>query len=239
VFSFFSKRSQLASIPYGTDIHSHLLPGLDDGVKTFEESIEVIRKLMTLGFSRFITTPHINDTYKNTPALIRGALAELRRHLSESGIQADVEAAAEYYLDDKVMQALDDKQPLLTFGKDHLLIETNVLTEPLYIKDFIFKAITQGYRPLLAHPERYMYMTVDRAEEYRNRGVLFQVNLLSLTGFYSRPVQKMAGLLIDHGLVDFLGSDCHNMVHAEALGSLLSSRPFKKALDLDLLNKRL
>jgi protein-tyrosine phosphatase len=150
-----------------------------------------------------------------------------------------IEAAAEYNLDESVLRALDEKQPLLTFGKDHLLFETNFLSEPLFMKDFIFKAITQGYRPLLAHPERYAYFTMEKAEEYRSRGALLQVNLLSLAGFYSVPVQKMAEKLVDKGWVDFLGSDCHNMIHASALESVFASRHFKKALDLDLLNKRL
>jgi protein-tyrosine phosphatase len=239
VFSLFSRKSSITSFPYGTDIHSHLLPGLDDGVKTVEEATEVIQRLMSMGFSRFITTPHINEVYMNTPDLIAGALRQLKHHLAASGINVGIEAAAEYYLNENVMKALDEKQPLLTFGKDHLLFETNFLSEPLFLKDFIFKAITQGYRPLLAHPERYVYLTIEKAEEYRTRGALFQVNLLSLAGFYSRPVQKMAELLIEKGMVDFLGSDCHNLIHANALQTLFSSRPFRKVLDLDLLNKRL
>jgi protein-tyrosine phosphatase len=239
VFSFFSKKSRPKSFPFGTDIHSHLIPGIDDGVKTNDEAAAVIRKLTDLGFTKFITTPHINHAYKNTPAIILNGLANLREFLASSGMQVEIAAAAEYYLDDNVLDALEQKQPLLTFGKDHLLFETNFLSEPLFMKDFIFKAITQGYRPLLAHPERYAYFTLAKAEEYRSRGALLQVNLLSLSGFYSAPVQKMAEKLIDKGWVDFLGSDCHNMIHATELESVFSSRHFKKVLDLDLLNKRL
>jgi len=239
VFSFFSKRSKPTSFPFGTDIHSHLLPGIDDGVRTNEDAAAVITKLMSLGFSRFVTTPHINDVYKNTPELIRKSLASLKAFLSTTGLNADIEAAAEYYLDETVMAALEEHKPLLTFGKDHLLFETNYLSEPFFMKDFIFKAISSGYRPLLAHPERYQYMTIAKAEEYRSRGALFQVNLLSFVGYYSRPVQKMAEKLVETGCVDFLGSDCHNIMHAEALKDVLASRGFKKALDLDLLNKRL
>jgi tyrosine-protein phosphatase YwqE len=216
-----------------------LLPGLDDGVKSNDEVLAVIRKLKSLGFSKFITTPHINDVYRNNPVRIAEALAELKTFLASAGEQADIEAAAEYYLDDTVLSALDEGQKLLTFGKGHLLFETNFLSEPLYLKDFIFKAISAGFRPLLAHPERYAYFTLDKAEEYRSRGTLFQVNLLSLAGMYGKPIQKMAERLIDQGWVDFLGSDCHNMLHADALKAVLSSRSFKKALDLDLLNKQL
>ncbi len=239
MFSFFSKRSRPKSFPFGTDIHSHLLPGLDDGVKTNEEAAEVIRKLMSLGFTKLITTPHISDIYKNNADGIRQALASLQEYLRGVGINIQIEAAAEYYLDETVMAALDEGRELLTFGKDHLLFETNFLSEPFFMKDFIFKAISNGYRPLLAHPERYSYLTMEKAEEYRGRGTLFQLNMLSLSGFYSKPVQKMAGKLIEKGWVDFLGSDCHNIAHAALLEDVLASRPFKKALDLDLLNKRL
>lgn len=239
MFSFFATRSRLKSFPFRTDIHSHLLAGLDDGVKSNEEALTVIRKLMSLGFTKLITTPHINDVYPNDEAGIRSALARLQEFLKAEGLDVEIEAAAEYYLDESVMSALDKKETFLTFGKGHLLFETNFLSEPFIMKDFIFKAISQGYRPLLAHPERYPYLTMAKAEEYRNRGALFQINLLSLSGFYSKPVQKMAEKLIEKGWVDFLGSDCHNMMHATALESVLSSRHFKKALDLDLLNKRL
>lgn len=239
MFSFFSKRSKPTSFPFGTDVHSHLLPGIDDGVKTNDEAAAVIRKMMSVGFTRFVTTPHINDVYRNTPQRIQDALNNLRTFLPSADIQVEIEAAAEYYLDETVMAALAENQPLLTFGKGHLLFETNYLSEPFFMKDFVFKAISSGYRPLLAHPERYQYLTMDKAEEYRSRGALFQINLLSLVGFYSRPVQKMAEKLIEKGWVDFLGSDCHNMLQADVLKDVLASRPFKKALDLDLLNKRL
>jgi protein-tyrosine phosphatase len=239
VLSFFSKKTRLSQFPFGTDIHSHLLPGIDDGVATVEESEEVIRHLMSLGFARFVTTPHINEIYKNTPDTIHQAHAKLLAHLGEQGLQVPVEVAAEYYLDDKLMGALEQDEPLLTFGLKHLLFETNFLAEPYFLKDFLFKSISQGYRPLMAHPERYHFMTLGKAEDLRGRGVLFQVNLLSLTGYYSPPIRKMAERLIEKGWVDFLGSDCHNMFHAQALKDVLSTRAFKKALDLELFNNRL
>jgi protein-tyrosine phosphatase len=239
VLSFFSKKSRLSQFPFGTDIHSHLLPGLDDGVATVEESEEVIRHLTSLGFTRFVTTPHINENYRNTPDTIRQAHAKLLAHLEQRGLNVPIEVAAEYYLNETVMSALENDEPLLTFGTKHLLFETNFLSEPFFLKDFLFKSISQGYRPLMAHPERYHYMTLAKAEDLRGRGALFQVNLLSLTGYYSPPIQKMAERLIEKGCVDFLGSDCHNMFHAKALKDVFSTRGFKKALDLELLNKRL
>jgi tyrosine-protein phosphatase YwqE len=215
------------------------LPGLDDGVATVQESVDVIRQLTSLGFTRFVTTPHVNDLFQNTPALIGEALQKLKAHLSAEGLSTPIEAAAEYYLDESVMDAIAREERLLTFGSNYLLFETNFLSEPYFLKDFLFKALSQGYRPLLAHPERYQYMTHEKAEDLHSRGALFQINMLSLAGYYSRPIQKMAEHLIEKGWVDFLGSDCHNVHHAAALNAVLSSRGFKKALDLDLLNKRL
>ena len=239
MFSFFSRKRQRIAVPYGTDIHSHLLPGIDDGVATVEDAVAVIRQLNALGFTRFVTTPHINDLFQNTPALIHAAHDKLQKHLHKEGMPTPIEAAAEYYLDESVMNAISKEEPLLTFGAKYLLFETNFLSEPYFLKEFLFKALSLGYRPLLAHPERYHYMTLEKAEDLRARGTLFQINMLSLAGYYSRPIQKMAEQMIEKGWVDFLGSDCHNIHHAMALETVLSSRGFKKALDLDLLNKRL
>lgn len=239
MFSFFSRKHQKIAVPYGTDIHSHLLPGIDDGVATVEDAVLVIRQLNELGFTRFVTTPHINDIFKNTPERIHAALNTLQTHLRNEGMSIPIEAAAEYYLDEFVMNAIGNEEPLLTFGSRYLLFETNFLSEPYFLKEFLFKALSQGYRPLLAHPERYHYMTMEKLEDLRARGTLFQVNMLSLAGYYSRPIQKMAERMIEKGWVDFLGSDCHNIHHAIALEAVLSSSGFKKALDLNLLNKSL
>jgi protein-tyrosine phosphatase len=239
VIPFFSKKSKPHKFPYGTDIHSHLLPGIDDGVATVEESEQVIRQLMSLGFEAFVTTPHINEIYRNTPATIQDAFNRLRAHLDSKDLRVPIHVAAEYYLDEQVMSALEREDSFLAFGNRHLLFETNFLAEPYFLKNFLFQAISQGYRPVLAHPERYQYMTLEKAEDIRGRGALFQVNLMSLTGYYSRPIQKMAERLIENGWVDFLGSDCHNLFHAKALKDVLSTRGFKKALDLELLNKQL
>jgi tyrosine-protein phosphatase YwqE len=124
----------------------------------------------------------------------------------------------------------------LTFGDRYLLFETNVISEPYQLKEFIFSLTTQGYKPVLAHPERYQYMTVEKAEDLRDRGVLLQINLLSLTGFYGVPMQKLAEKLIDRSWVDLLGSDCHTLQQAQLLNKVQQSRSYRKALDLPLIN---
>ncbi|MDV3309139.1 MAG: capsular biosynthesis protein [Cyclobacteriaceae bacterium] len=222
-----------------TDMHSHLLPGLDDGVKTLEEAEAVVRVLMRLGYRKLITTPHVmQDHYRNTPETILGGLEQLRNHLRERNIEVQVEAAAEYYLDEYFIRSLESGSTPLTFGDGYLLFETNFLSEPLTLNEFIFAVTTRGYRPVLAHPERYLYLqdNLERIEDLANRGVLFQLNLGSLAGFYSRAVQVMAGRLIDRKLVHFLGSDCHNLQHAEGIARVARSRYFEKAINLRLIN---
>ena len=236
----FFKRSAVAALPYQVDIHSHLLPSLDDGVKSEAEALAVIELMMAQGVQKIITTPHImHDTYRNSAETILPAYERMQEVVQKNSLSISFEVAAEYYLDEELLRKLETNQPLLTFGKNFLLFETNYLTEPYQLKDFIFKATTRGYRVILAHPERYHYMTLSKAEELRDRGVLLQLNLLSLIGFYMKPVQSMAYKLVEKGLVDFLGSDCHNTLQAQLLPQVLKNKYFRKAMELPLLNNTL
>ncbi|MBL7873934.1 MAG: capsular biosynthesis protein [Cyclobacteriaceae bacterium] len=239
MISFFQKKNKFHN-PLHTDIHSHLLAGLDDGVKTQKEAIELVSYFHKLGYQKLITTPHINsDYYRNEPEPIRRVLAELNDALQAESMAVVVEAAAEYYLDEELMKKVDSKENLLTFGQSYLLFETNFLTEPYQLNDFIFKVITQGYKPILAHPERYAYMTLAKAEDLKNRGVLFQINIPSLVGLYSKPIQQLAYKLIDQGWVDLLGSDCHHATHLQVLEDAVQNKYFRKAVELPLLNNSL
>ncbi|MBX2961909.1 MAG: capsular biosynthesis protein [Cyclobacteriaceae bacterium] len=224
------------------DIHSHLLPGLDDGVKTFEESASIIQRFVNLGYRKLITTPHvISDTYRNTTEGILQKRDDLIDFLKAENINIELEAAAEYYLDEELFKNLQEGNPLLTFGNNFLLFETNFITEPFILKEFIFTAATKGYKLVLAHPERYAYLQLDEAkmEDLINRGVYFQINLTSLTGYYSRESQRAAQKLIDKGWVHFLGSDCHAAQHISLIETIKSNRYFQKALTLPLLNNAL
>jgi tyrosine-protein phosphatase YwqE len=243
VLGWFKKKEQFTErIPLSVDIHSHLLPGIDDGVKTFEESEEIIRHFKSIGYRKIITTPHImSDAYRNTPEGIREKLTELQHYLTSRSIDIEIEAAAEYYLDEAFVSMIEENKTILSFGKNYLLFETNFLTEPFNLKDFIFLATTRGYKPVLAHPERYLYLqnNMDKAEDLINRGVLFQINISSLTGYYSRQVQQLAHKLIDRGWIHFLGSDCHHWQHAKLTGEAQQLRYYQKALSLTLLNNTL
>jgi protein-tyrosine phosphatase len=243
VFNWLKKRTETpAKNILLADIHSHLIPAIDDGSQSFEDSLALIKKFRDLGYTKLITTPHVmSDTYKNTSAGILDGLNRLNIYLKENDIDITVEAAAEYYLDESLMHMLNKNEPLLTFGKKYLLFETNFLSEPFNLKEFIFLASSAGYRPVLAHPERYMYLqsAMDKAEDLINRGVLFQINISSLTGYYSKVVQTAANKLIDKGWVHFLGSDCHHMKHLEQVEAARRVKYFQKALTLPLLNNSL
>jgi len=242
VFNWLKKKEAPSGPPLTVDMHSHLLPELDDGVKSLEESAEVIRYFSNLGYRKLITTPHvISDAYRNTPAMIRGKLDQLKSYLREKSINMHIEAAAEYYLDEELVKMLQKDQELLTFGKNYLLFETNFLTEPMHLKDFIFQATTKGYKLILAHPERYIYLqqNFSKAEDLLDRGILFQVNISSLTGFYSKGAQLTAEKLIEKGWVHWLGSDCHQLQHVKLAEAATKLKWYRKALSLPLLNNSL
>ncbi|HRW98112.1 MAG TPA: capsular biosynthesis protein [Cyclobacteriaceae bacterium] len=223
-------------------MHSHLLPGLDDGVQTLEDAIDLIGQFSRLGYKKLITTPHImSDFYRNDKESITSRLEEVRNAMNSEGLSIQLDAAAEYYLDEALMEKVMNDQPLLCFGNKLVLFETNFLTEPFQLKEFIFNATTKGYKLVLAHPERYQYLIgdIEKAEDLRNRGVLFQINIPSIVGAYSRPIQKFAQQLINKGWVDFLGSDCHNQMQMDILKGAMKDKYFVKATNLALMNQSL
>jgi protein-tyrosine phosphatase len=244
VLTWFRKKSIAEGTPLTIDMHSHLLAGIDDGVQRLEDAADIITYFQQLGYRKLITTPHVmSDAYRNTTAGILAKLEELRQYLASQNIQMTVDAAAEYYLDEQVFGMLMGNQPLLTFGgsKKYFLFETNFLTEPLNLHEFLFQARTKGYIPVLAHPERYLYLqnSWEKLEDLYSRGVLFQLNISSITGYYSKGVQITANKLIDKGWVHFLGSDCHHYQHAQLVESARKMKYYQKALSLPLLNNTL
>ncbi len=241
-FSLFRKQSKPLTGILKADIHSHLIPGIDDGSSSMEESIELLKGLINLGYQKVITTPHIMpDFYPNTPEIIESGLLALKAEAAKNNLDIKIEAAAEYYFDEKLLAAIEKKEPLLTFGGKHLLFETPFFNEPVQLKDLIFALQTQGYKPVLAHPERYAYLNHNKslAEDLINRGVLFQVNINSLYSGGHREIRQMAEYLIKKGWVHFLGSDCHNLEHLELLKKSFSGNNFKNALRLPIINNQL
>jgi protein-tyrosine phosphatase len=206
------------------DVHSHFIPGIDDGAQTLEQSIELISAMHELGYTKVITTPHVMaDGYRNTPENILGGLETVRRELLVKGIPVEIEAAAEYYLDHE-LDRLVKEQHVLTFGDEFLLFELPFLSEPMMLLSVVFEMQSAGYRPVLAHPERYQYWHTDLStmEKLKDRGVLFQLNTIALMGAYGPGVKKAAEKIIDNGWYEMLGSDCHRMDHVGALKATLS-----------------
>lgn len=240
--NWFTKNSKSEGTLPSVDIHSHLLPGLDDGVQSFEEAEAIILRFQKLGYTKLITTPHVmSDFFKNTSEGILAKLAELRQWIAAKNINMEIQASAEYYLDEELFKKIETNVPLLTFGKNQFLFETNFMTEPLNLKEFIFLATTKGYKPVLAHPERYLYLQSDfsKAEDLLNRGLLFQLNVSSISGYYSKAAQTTAQKLIDKGWIHLIGSDCHNLQHIQLFEETRQSKYFQKAISLPLLNNSL
>ncbi|MFN3875153.1 MAG: tyrosine-protein phosphatase, partial [Flavobacteriales bacterium] len=203
----------------GCDVHSHLIPGIDDGARTLEQSIELLRAMEQLGYRKAITTPHsMADGYRNNPEVILGGLERLRAEARSQGLAIDVDAAAEYYLDHELEHKVARRE-VLTFGDNLLLFELPFISEPQVLAAMVFQMQTQGYRPVLAHPERYGYWHGDfsKYERLKERGVLFQLNVVALSGAYGPRAREAAERLIDAGAYELLGSDCHNMNHNEAI----------------------
>lgn len=223
----------------GVDMHSHLIPGIDDGSKSMDETIAMLAKFESLGIKKVITTPHImSDYYKNTPEIILGGLANVKAMAKELNLKIEIEAAAEYYFDETLLARLNSGEQLLTFGDNHLLFEFSFHTEPPKIDTLIFDLVTKGYKPVLAHFERYAFLfdRFEMAEEWRSKGVLIQMNYNSLFGHYGPEVQKQARRLVDNGQVDFVATDCHRMDHLMTLEANLSDPYLHKLSELNLQN---
>lgn len=215
------------------DVHSHFIPGIDDGAPTMEASLELLRAMHELGYRKVITTPHsMADGYKNPPEVILGGLEKVRRAVKEQGLEIEVDAAAEYYLDHALQEKIVS-QKLLTFGTDLVLFELPFISEPTVLLNIVFEMQTQGFRPVLAHPERYQfwYANMSAMEKLKDRGVLFQLNTIALMGAYGPAVKKQAEKIIDKGWYDLLGSDCHSMKHIEALHAALTEPYLHKLMD--------
>ncbi len=231
LFPFLFRRSIVK--PITVDIHSHLLPGIDDGVKTLKESIGIIKQFKSLGYRKLITTPHIfSDLYPNTSEIIQEKLYLVQNELKKENIEIILEASAEYYLDMKFLELIDNDE-LLPFMGNNILFETPCNSKLIIFDVAIERMLQKEYTPVLAHPERYHYLYSDNLEHYRElkrRGVQFQVNLKSLQS-HSKSIKKTALKLIQAGLVDFIGSDAHRMRDVIMLENVLKSREYRKIIN--------
>lgn len=230
MFSFFRSKPQLAInlSDIGTDMHSHLLPGIDDGCPDVATSLELMKGLQDLGLKKFITTPHILwDLYRNDETTIGKAFSELEQAARAGQKALPLSSAAEYMMDDHFSQLLRNKQPLRKLSGNYVLVEFSFVSLPYDWKEMLFEMQIQGYQPVLAHPERYSYLgnTVRPFQEIADMGILLQVNLNSLTGYYGKPAFALASMLVKQKLVSFVGSDLHHQRHLDALRQNSSMMP--------------
>jgi protein-tyrosine phosphatase len=216
------------------DIHSHLLPGIDDGSPDIETSVQLIRGMKKLGYKKLITTPHIMwDVYKNTRDIISGKLQELKDRLASEQVDIEIHAAAEYFIDDHLGELVEQKEPLLSFGNNLILVEFSMVSQPFEWKRTLFEMQIQGYQPVIAHPERYAYLDRNKNfyDELKSAGYLFQLNILSLSGQYGNSVTELARYLTKKGYYDLIGTDLHHMRHLEALRNPSVLSPLQQLLD--------
>jgi tyrosine-protein phosphatase YwqE len=238
MFGLFSRSgSKPGKIDYsvlGTDMHSHILPGIDDGAPDIETSLALIRGLKELGYRRLIATPHIMwDMYRNTPAIIQEKLNLVREAVAREGIDIKIDAAAEYFLDEHVEGLLEKKERLLTVSENNVLVEFSMAFPPMNIKDIIFEMQMQDYQPIIAHPERYVYLQRNKEfyTELKDMGCIFQLNILSLSGHYGRTVTELAGYLLKNNFYSLVGTDLHHTGHLEGLGTLRPGAAGIKEID--------
>lgn len=235
MFGIFSKKTFLRDlIPDGhADIHCHVLPGIDDGADTVENSFYLIESLRKLGFSDCIATPHImGSTWENTPERISSAYQKLT---TEKQIPLNLRFAAEYMIDPNFIKLYQSEEPLLTLKDNYVLVEISYLNPPVQLFDIIFELHVAGYQPVLAHPERYIYYhkKFDQYQKIRNAGCFMQLNLLSTVGYYGPVVAEAAAKLLKAGLIDFVGSDVHHEKHILAFDQktlIKDIKPLKDAI---------
>jgi protein-tyrosine phosphatase len=211
-----------------TDMHSHFIPGIDDGAQIMDDSIRLIRGMKELGYQKVITTPHtMSDYYKNTPEIILGGLEKVRQALKKNNINIQLEAASEYYVDYEFGERLK-RGEVLTFSGKYILIEVSFLNPPDNLEATIFNLIVAGYKPILAHPERYPYWhgNMEKYQRIKDMGALLQLNILSLTQYYSKEVNQTAMKLVDLGMIDLLGTDMHHDKHLETLRTRALYEPY-------------
>ena len=228
---WFTKKARSA---LSVDIHSHLIPGIDDGAPTLEQSLEMILLLRDIGFQKLITTPHVHPKYPNTEERIRNGFDQLQSAVQKQGIQGiEIEAAAEYYVDEKFIKELKSSKRFLSFGSKHILIECSFSVKPFFFESVIYSLKEQGYIPVMAHPERYRFLEgeIDWLSELKATGILFQVTLGSLGGMYGSEPKKLGMELIRSNMVDYLATDLHRTSHLEFVKRGLELREVQKLLE--------
>jgi tyrosine-protein phosphatase YwqE len=231
MFSFWKKAEKSDAPVLKTDLHSHLIPGIDDGSQSMEESLAILRAMADLGYKKVITTPHVMvDAYRNSTDTILNGLVLLKEAAASEGIDIELDAAAEYYMDEEFVRRLDANDILTIGDEGYLLFETSYVSKPMNFEEVVFEIGAKGYKPLFAHPERYRYITEPEKMfgRMKEMGVFFQLDINSLGGHYGRQAKKHAELLIEWGMVDFLGTDTHHKKQVAYLAEVFKGKSYRE-----------
>lgn len=235
--NFFKKDVYPKISTLNIDMHSHLIPSIDDGSKSIEDSLEILHLMSNLGYKKVITTPHIMmDKYPNSKDTILSGLDSLQKAVKADGMDIIVDVGAEYYMDENFYNYLENDD-VLTIGDDnYILFETSYFSKPIYFEELIYKMQVKGYKPILAHPERYRYISNPKDEFLRLKelGVYLQLDINSLGGHYGKLAKKHAQIMVKMGIVDFLGSDIHYRKQTSFLKNIFGTKEYR---DIFLKNK--
>ena len=226
MLNFFRKKPKAtAELCFSTDIHCHIVPGVDDGSPDAVTSADLIENMQRWGIRRILASPHVTmNTFENDHSTIDPAMELLHAELDRRGNTVAVTNHAEYRIDELFQRRLESGD-LMLLPDNHILIENSFFQEPWNLDQLVFDLQVKGLSPILAHPERYAYyyMRKERYRQLHNAGLAMQINVLSLAGNYGKGEQKMAEYLIKEGLVDFIGTDLHRKSHVEAIDRYLTT----------------
>ena len=230
IMDFFRKTELKKVSTLNTDIHSHLIPAIDDGSKSIDESLAILNSMSRLGYKKIITTPHIIvDRYPNSTERVLRGLERLREAIDADNLDIELEVGAEYYMDEEFSRRLDIDDILTIGDEKYLLFEASYNLKPIVFEEIIYKMQVKGYRPILAHPERYRYISNPKDDflKLKELGLLLQLDINSLGGHYGKSAKNHAKILIKLGIVDFLGSDVHNIKQVSFLEKIFGTKEYQ------------
>ncbi len=233
MFDFLFKKKEPRKLWFNTDIHCHIVPGIDDGSPDAATSADLVERMQSWGIERIIASPHVTqDTFENNPQTIAPAIEKLQQELARRGYGIKVTNSAEYRIDELFTKQLEE-DVIMPYPGNYILIENSFMQEPWNLDQLIFDLQVKGYRPVMAHPERfsYYYEKRNRYKALHDAGALFQINVLSLSGYYGKAEKQVAEWLIDNNMVDFNGTDLHNHRHADSIEAYLMSKDASRHAD--------
>lgn len=235
LFDFFIKPKELQKLPISTDMHCHIVPGVDDGSPDLDTSLRLLERMNEWGYNRIFASPHsTQDVFENTPQTLSEPFASLKNAAKAKGLCVELHHHMEYRMDEFFMEQLDADNVVTLPGK-YILVENSFAIEPWGMESISYDLQNRGLKPILAHPERYSYYSQrnrKRYDELRAMGLYFQINLLSLAGHYGKLERETAIYLLENKMVQFLGTDIHRDSHITSIDRYLRSKQYARDLKL-------